>query len=436
MTAAPTIANAPDASRVRERTDVLRQVRLVAVYAVATVVLVLLALSIDDPTVVYTLGERVSREDPPSPLDAHVVAWVSCAVLLVGLVAAVLNRVPRGWAGGVVHLVAGLAFYAGFIVWYFADQTGPVQFAITNPLPQTVAFATPLVLGALAGVVSERTGVINIAIEGQFLMGAFFASVASSLAYSAEMGLLGGILAGVALSALLAAFALHYQVDQIILGVVLVTLALGLTTFLLGQIPGSQENPTLHGYLNEPVTLERIEIPVLSEIPVVGPGFFRHTLLAYLMFGAVVLVTVLLYKTRWGLRVRAVGEHPRAADTVGVKVNRIRWSAVLLGGALAGLGGAFYTVGSTGAFDANPSNGQGFIALAAMIMGRWHPIGATGAAFFFAFMLASKDQLSVLARIPSEALAAAPYLITVIAVAGFVGRVRPPAANGQPYVRS
>jgi len=296
-----------------------------------------------------------------------------------------------------------------------------------------VLSATPLVLGAMAGVLCERAGVINIAIEGQFLMGAFFASVASSAAYSAEAGLLGGALAGVAVASLLAWFAIRFQIDQIVLGVVLIALCLGLTNFLLGQIPTARENPALASYLNQPLTLDTIRIPGLPDIPVLGPALFEQSLLAYLMYASVALVAFLLFQTRWGLRVRAVGEHPKAADTVGINVNRRRWSAVLLGGVFAGLGGAFFTVGSTGAFDQNPSNGQGFIALAAVIMGRWHPVGATVAAVFFGFMLATRDQLSVLTKIDSELLSAAPYLATVIAVAGFVGRVRPPAADGQPY---
>jgi ABC-type uncharacterized transport system permease subunit len=304
---------------------------------------------------------------------------------------------------------------------------------MVNPMPGTVRLATPLVLGALAGCLCERAGVINIAIEGQLLMGAFFASVASSLAYSAEMGLVGGILAGLAMAWMLGIFALRYQVNQVVLGVVLIAFASGLTAFLLSQIPS---DPEIKGYLNEPLTLERIPIPGLAELPVVGPTLFDQTLLVYLMYASVVVVTFLLFETKWGLRVRAVGEHPKAADTVGIKVNRVRWQAVLLGGVFAGLGGAYFTVGSTGSFDNDASAGNGFIALAAVIMGRWHPIGATMAAMFFGFTWTLQSQLQVLDKIPGELLRASPYLATIIAVAGFVGRVRPPAADGEPYVKS
>ena len=234
------------------------------------------------------------------------------------------------------------------------------------------------------------------------------------------------------MAALLAWFALRYQVNQVVLGVVLIALATGLTAFLLSQIP---DDPDIKQYLNEPLILEKIAIPGLADIPVVGPALFNQTLLVYLMYVSVVVVTFLLFETKWGLRVRAVGEHPKAADTVGIKVNRVRWQAVLFGGVFAGLGGAFFTVGSTGSFDNNASSGNGFIALAAVIMGRWHPIGATFAALFFGFCWTLQGQLAFLDKIPGELLRASPYLATIIAVAGFVGRVRPPAADGEPYVK-
>ena len=337
---------------------------------------------------------------------------------------------PRGIVGTLASIVVGIAFFVGFIVWSYADQTTLV---IANPLPGTVKLATPLVFGALAGCLCERAGVINIAIEGQFLTGAFLASVFSSAFYSAEMGLVGGILAGVAIAALLAVFAMRYHVNQVVLGVVLIALATGLTSFLLSQIP---DDPSIKQYLNDPLILAPIAIPGLADIPVIGPTLFNQTLLAYLMYASVVIVTVLLFQTKWGLRVRSVGEHPMAADTVGIKVNRIRWQAVLLGGVFAGLGGAWFTVGSTGSFDQDASAGNGFIALAAVIMGRWHPVWASLSALFFGFMWTLQSQLAFLGKMPPELLRASPYLATIIAVAGFVGRVRPPAADGEPYVKS
>lgn len=427
------MAHTPEVAGVRDRADVRRQVKLVAVFGVVAALLLWFATSIDDPTVSYTLAERISREFPAKPVNGLVLVWAALVVVVLALVAAVANRVPRGGAGLAVSVLVGVCFFVGFVVWAYADQGNARPLAIVNPLPGTVKYSAPLVFGALAGCLCERAGVINIAIEGQFLSGAFFASVFSSLFYSAEMGLLGGIFAGVAVASLLAVFALRYQVNQVVLGVVLIALATGLTSFLLSQIP---DDPAIEGYLNEPLVLDRVPIPGLAEIPVVGPTLFDQTLLVYLMYLSVVLVTFLLFETRWGLRVRSVGEHPKAADTVGIKVNRVRWQAVLLGGVFAGLGGAYYTVGSTGAFDEGASAGNGFIALAAVIMGRWHPVGATLAALFFGFMLTLQFQLGVLDKIPGELLRASPYLATLVAVAGFVGRVRPPAADGEPYVKS
>jgi general nucleoside transport system permease protein len=433
MSATATATEPTPTVPVRDRADIQRQVKLTVVFALVAAALLYFALSIDDPTVSFTLDERVSREFPPTPFDGRLVIWVLLALTLVALVAVAVNKVPRGWPTLLAAVVVGVCFFAGFIIWSYADQSLARPLAIVNPLPGTVKVATPLIFGAMAGVLCERSGVINIAIEGQFLIGAFFASVFSSLFYSAEMGLVGGILAGVALASLLAVFSMRYQVNQIVLGVVLIALATGLTSFLLSQIP---DDPAIEGYLNEPLILDRIPIPVLSEIPVLGPTLFDQTLLVYLMYVSVAAVTFVLFETRWGLRVRSVGEHPKAADTVGIKVLRVRWQAVLLGGVFAGLGGAYFTVGSTGSFDEGASAGNGFIALAAVIMGRWHPIGATMAATFFGFMWTLQAQLAFLDKIPGELLRASPYLATIIAVAGFVGRVRPPAADGEPYVKS
>lgn len=433
MTVAETAPQSGETQMVRERADVHRQIRLVVTFGLATAILVYLTLLIDDPSVTYILGERVTADFRPQPLNGSVVSWAAIAVSGLALVLAAVNRFPSGGWGIGLALLVGIMFYLGFLMWAYADQGGGFTAAIANPIPGTIRIATPLVFGAMAGVMCERAGVINIAIEGQFLAGAFFASVAASLAFSASMGLVGGVAAGLLLAWMLAGFAIKYHVNQVVLGVVLVAFASGLTSFLLGQIPG---DPEIKQYLNEPPLLNPIRIPGLADIPLIGEALFNQTILVYLMYASVAFVTWLLFETRWGLRVRSVGEHPQAADTVGIRVNRIRWQAVLLGGVFAGLGGAYYTVGSTGAFDRDVSAGTGFIALAAVIMGRWHPIGATFAAIFFGFMWNLQNQLSFADKLPTELLGAAPYLATIIAVAGFVGRVRPPAADGEPYIKS
>src|SRR5262245_8045133 len=326
-------------------------------------------------------------------------------------------------------ILAGFAFILGFCVWVYSGQSLDPPLPMTNPLDGTLKFATPLALGALAGAMCERAGVINIAIEGQFLVGAFFAAVVATMASSAYVGLLGGIAAGVGLAAMLAFFAIRYMVNQIVVGVVLVVFAGGTTGFLLDQIPDDRIVD-----LNSPPILEPMEIPGLSGLPVVGEAIFAQNFLVYLMFLSVPVSWFLLFRTRWGLRVRAVGEHPRAADTVGIRVRSRRWQAVLVGGVFAGLGGAFYTVGSTGAFDKDVSAGTGFIALAALIMGRWHPVGAFLAALFFGFVSQLEIQLQILQKIPTELLSMTPYLATIIAVAGLIGgAAKPPAADGEPY---
>jgi general nucleoside transport system permease protein len=323
-----------------------------------------------------------------------------------------------------IATAAGLLFLVAFLCWAAAGRGEiaagiPRSFAVEQQFSGTLKLATPLILGALSGVICERSGVINIAIEGQFLVAAFAAAVGGTLYDSAIVGVLFGIGAGVVWAWLLGVFAIRYLVNQVVLGVVLVLLATGLTGFLLDQIPA-----TSVADLNSPPILEPVEIPGLSHLPLVGHALFQQSILVYLMYASVFLVTWVLFETKWGLRVRAVGEHPRAADTVGIKVKRTRYQAVLLGGVFAGMGGAFFTVGSTGAFDKGQTAGNGFIALAALIMGRWHPIGATLGALFFGFMLELSQNLSVLATpIPGQLLSMVPYAATIV------------AADGEPYVK-
>jgi simple sugar transport system permease protein len=422
----------PPVPEVRDPAERHRRNKAVVVLSIVLALLVYFAVDAKSKTVKYILGERVSQDHPTHELAAAPVAWACVVVVAIALVLAAANVLRRPAVAIPTFIVVGIAFYVGFMIWEFRDQGGQFQAAISNPLPGTIAIATPLILGALAGVMCERAGVINIAIEGQFLVGAFLAAVFASLIFSAVAGLVAAVVGGILVGAMLALFAIRYQVNQVVVGVVLVAFASGLTAFLVNQIPDSGKGKE---YLNQPPILEKIAIPGLSNLPLVGEALFTQTLLVYLMYVAIVAVPFVLYQTRWGLRVRSVGEHPKAADTVGIRVNRVRWQAVLVGGGLAGLGGAYFTVGSSGSFDQDISNGQGFIALAAVIMGRWNPVGATLAALFFGFMWNLQNQVGLVGKVPSEFLGAAPYIATIIAVAGFVGRVRPPAADGEPYVK-
>jgi simple sugar transport system permease protein len=296
----------------------------------------------------------------------------------------------------------------------------------------TVGLSVPLIFGALGGVISERVGVVNVAIEGQLLAGAFASAVVASISQQPIAGLLAATIAGVLVSFILAAFSIKYIVDQVIVGVVLNVLVIGLTSFLFSKVLAP--NAAL---LNSPPRFPRLPIPLLSEIPILGPVLFRQTIIVYIMYIAVAAVWFALFKTKWGLRLRSVGEHPQAADTVGINVNRTRFWNVSLAGAIAGFGGAYFTLGSVGAFNKEMTAGAGFIALAAVIFGRWDPIRATFAALLFGFASNLQNVLSIIGSpVPSEFMLMLPYLVTIFAVAGLVGQVRGPAASGKPYIKS
>lgn len=364
----------------------------------------------------------------PIAVPAKPVALILGAICLA--IAAYSFVLVRSGAGVPAWLMVtfGVAFVLAFLVWAVAGA----QISFTSLLSGTLALSVPIVFGALSGVLCERAGVINIAIEGQLLAGAFLSAVVASLTDSHLAGIVAAVFAGLLVAVVLAVFTITYIVNQIIVGVVLNVLVLGMTNFLYGRLLAPDA-----ATWNSPGRLSRIKIPVLGDIPVIGPVVFNQTIIVYLMYVAVIVVHVALFSTRWGLRVRAVGEHPQAADTLGIRVNAIRFRNVLLGGMVAGLGGAFFTIGNVGSFSKEMSAGQGFIALAAMIFGRWSPIGALGAALLFGFANNLQSVLGIIGTpIPSEFMLMAPYLATIFAVAGLVGRVRAPAADGEPYVKS
>ncbi len=319
-------------------------------------------------------------------------------------------------------------FLVGFLTWAAAGAAIPVPGLLVG----TVALSVPLIFGALGGVISERVGIVNVAIEGQLLAGAFVSALVASVTGQPLLGLAAATVAGVVVAFVLAAFSIKYFVDQVIVGVVLNVLVIGLTSFLFSTLLAP--NAAL---LNSPPRFPRLPIPLLSEIPIIGPVLFRQTIIVYLMYIAVFIVWFALFKTRWGLRLRSVGEHPQAADTVGINVTGTRFWNVSLAGAIAGLGGAYFTLGSVGAFNKEMTAGAGFIALAAVIFGRWDPIRATLAALLFGFASNLQSVLSIIGSpVPSEFMLMLPYLVTIFAVAGLVGQVRGPAASGKPYVKS
>lgn len=326
--------------------------------------------------------------------------------------------------------VGAVLFVLAFLIWVVSGANINA-ISLASLLAGGVVLAVPLVFGSLSGVLSERSGVVNIAIEGQLLGGAFTAAIVASVTQNAFAGLIAAGLAGAVVSLVLALFSIKYLVNQIIVGVVLNVLVSGITGFLFTTV--MQEDPQLY---NSPVHLPTIAIPGLSAIPVIGPILFKQSVIGYLMYIAVFLVWFGLYKTRWGLRVRAVGEHPKAADTLGIKVNRTRFWNVTLGGIVAGIGGSFFTLVAIDSFTKEISGGRGFIALAAVIFGRWNPIGAFAAALLFGFADNLQVMLTIIGTpVPSQFMAMMPYLVTIFAVAGLVGRSRGPAAVGDPYVK-
>ena len=347
--------------------------------------------------------------------------WVLAAVLaFLGA-----TQFFRGFQGRST-LILGISF-AAFVVVIMIWAAAGKEFSLISMLDATVSSSTPIALGALSGILCERSGVVNIGIEGMLLGGAFSGVVFGSL-FGGWVGLLAATVVGGLLALLLAVLAVKFRVDQIIIGVVINILVLGLTSFLTAQVLVKRPE------LNDAPIFQSIKIPLLGDIPILGPMLFDQTIIVYGMFILIAVVSFFLFKTRWGLRTRAVGENPKAADTLGVSVAKVRYLAVIYGGMVGGFAGAWFTIGTVGRFDEGMTGGRGFIGLAAMIFGAWNPIGAFFAALVFGFFDSLQQKFAVLETpIPSEFLAMAPYLVTIIVVAGLVGRARPPAADGQPY---
>jgi len=359
--------------------------------------------------------------------------WVFTTSVYLNIIAGMLTlagayQIIRGfgkYTNGVLALVAGL-FIFGFLSW----ATAGGQTNLAGLLRVMVVRSVPLTLGALSGILCERAGVVNIAIEGMMLTAAFVSTVFASLAHNLWVGLLAGVLAGGVMGVIHGVLSIKYKINQIISGTVINIFATGITSYLSSKYI----QKTQFQYLNEPGMFPQIQVPLLSRIPFIGPILFSHNMYVFAMIFFVALLTFLLYKTRWGLRLRSVGEHPKAADTLGINVFRTRYMAVILGGMMAGFAGTYFSLGSSGRFDEVMTAGRGFIGLAAMIFGNWNPIGSMGAGMLFGFF----DSLSVKASLwqvplPSEFLGMAPYLATIIVLAGVVGRGQMPAADGEPY---
>jgi len=362
-------------------------------------------------------------EDIKWEVDSRLLSAI-LAALIAFLGGLVLRRTYLRWTN--VALAISLALTAlSFLTWAAAGKS----FSLVGMLVSTVVLSIPVTLGALSGLMCERVAVINIAIEGQLLTSAFVGTIVGSAA-NIWIGLVAAVLTGALLGAVLAVLAIRYHIDQIIAGVVINIFALGLTSFLARRVLTAEPD------LNSPGRFASVKIPFFGDIPVIGPMFFDQNMFIYATFVLVIAIHFGLFYTRWGLRSRSVGEHPKAADTVGIDVYKTRYRNVIMGGCIAGFGGAFLTLSQVSRFEENLTAGIGFIGLAAMIFGRWKPLGALGAGLVFGFARALQQKLGILGTpIPSEFLSMLPYIVTIIVVAGVVGKSRPPAADGLPYIK-
>lgn len=319
-------------------------------------------------------------------------------------------------------------FLAAFLIWVARGAS----FSLIGILSASLQLATPILLGALSGILCERSAVINIAIEGMMLAAAFTSVIVANATGNIMLGFLAALAIGALLAMWHAVLSIQFKVDQIVSGTVINIFATGLTNFLNQRV--LQEYQMLNEQMTFPVISQ--VFPDLGKIPLLGPLLFDQSPIVWLALILLLVVHIALFYTRWGLRTRAVGEHPRAADTLGIDVIRVRYINVVLGGVVAGLGGAYFTLGSVGRFDKLMTNGRGFIALAAMIFGNWSPLGAFASSLIFGFADALQVKLQILigqVNIPYEFLLMLPYIVTMIVLAGVVGRALPPAADGQAY---
>jgi ABC-type uncharacterized transport system permease subunit len=361
------------------------------------------------------------------PLTARSAALpVVLGLVAVTLGTGVIIRGERRWGGFAV--AAGVL---GATIGTMATQSsvGHLEAVVvwSALLGAMLRYATPLAFAALGGLFSERSGVVNIALEGMMLMGAFFAIMAADKLDSWWLGLLAGILAGGVAALVHAFFSIHLRADQIVGGTAINFLALGVTGYLFIDIYGTEGTPTdIPGIPN-------VNLSFIDGIPLIGDIFGDLNLMIWIAIGLVFATWVVVFKTPAGLRIRSVGEHPRAADTVGINVYGVRYGAVVLSGMLAAAGGAYLSIGFNHSFNEGMTSGRGFIALAALIFGNWRPFGAAAACLLFGFSSALSDRLPIYSESYAVLFKSLPYVLTLIAVAGVIGRSSPPAAVGRPY---
>jgi simple sugar transport system permease protein len=375
---------------------------------------------------ISTFGMNLSSSNALTIPDILVPAQLSIyilALITIGLGAWQLAHGIRSM--GILISVLAFTFIASFLVWAAAGKSFNLEGMISTALVR----ATPIALASLCGIISERTAVINIGIEGTMLISAQTAVVAATLTHSLTFGLFVAIVTGALVAALHAVLCIHFKVNHIISGTAVNILGTGITTFISQKY--LEQNIDL---LNNSGTFPTITIPVLSKIPIIGPALFENNIIVFLMLLLVICMQIMLFFTPWGLRTRSVGEHPRAADTLGINVFLTRYVNTIIGGMIAGIGGAYFTIGSVGRFDQDITAGKGFIGLAAMIFGNYTPVGAFSSSVIFGFADSLQVKMQILSLpIPSQFLQMIPYIVTIIVLAGVVGRASVPAADGESY---
>ena len=412
--------------KIIQRTSIARRIVMGVIFlALAAVIFFVFASS------THTGQTSTFGMTPGGITQGNLPDWIipsQFTLLLISVMVALLAayQLFRGfgkWTNAILG-VSVLLFIFAFLTYASAGQS----MNLIGIFRSTILLSVPLVLGAFSGVLSESGGVVNIGIEGMMLMGAMTGSVVGSVTKNIWLGLIAAILSAVLLALLHAVLSIRYKVNQIISGTVINIFATGMTTYLSEKLLQPLQ------YLNQPPLFPRIAIPVLADIPILGPVLFNQNIFVYAMFIALIVLQIALFSTRWGLRLRSVGEHPKAADTLGINVFKTRYMAVLLSGAMAGFAGAYFTLGSVGHFDEVMTSGKGFIGLAAMIFGNYTPIGAFLAGLLFGFADALGSKLQILGSLISPYfMAMLPYIVTMIALAGFVGKVHAPDADGAPY---
>lgn len=427
----PGITSAP--SRMRSRLKITRQM----VIALAFIVLALAMIYqsnrtlAPDITTVLTFVPG-SGDGPRIAVPTLAFMNISGAFFLLSGLLGLWNPAPQR------RLVLGMMTISGILI-VPALIIGAAAGSTTNMLTMLVEsfqLATPIAIGAMAGLWCERSGVVNIAIEGMMLFSACFGFVTLFFLQSRAapdqiylvlfISVVVAVLTGGVVALLHAWLSITFSTDQIVSGTVINILAVGATSFIRREYLLSTDQ----GF----TTLPNIKLPILGDLPVIGPAFFTNKPIFFMMFVVIIVTHIVLFYTRWGLRVRAVGEYPGAADTLGIKVNRTRWISVFIGGLIAGLAGAWFSLEATGRFNDNMTNGAGFIALAAMIFGKWMPFGALAGAVLFGFANALGTRFQIIGvPMPVQFLQMVPYVVTLIVLAGVVGRAFPPKAVGTPY---